>query len=140
MTASRVGWRNRVFGWGLLLLGIVGGMGLGTWVFDGPLPAPERFADYASLPRRLLRFAHIAAMALGIVNVLYGAEVERVRLTDGQRRTGSASMIASGVLMPLFLALSAFDIRWKWGLVFPATAALVAVALLVRGLVPKEEP
>ena len=63
MIAHTAGWKNRLLGWTLMLVGILGGMALGVWVFDGPVPAPARFADYASLPRRLLRFAHIAAMA-----------------------------------------------------------------------------
>ena len=135
---SSFGRRNRLFGWSLFLFGIVYGMILGTFVFDGPLPSPERFADYSSLPRRLIRFAHIACMALGMVNVIYGHEIDKLRLSERWRRLGSNGMILSGTLMPLFLTLAAFQIQWKWGLPVPATAALVAVAVLVRGLAGKE--
>ncbi|MBI4521733.1 MAG: hypothetical protein HY701_12905 [Gemmatimonadetes bacterium] len=134
MNARSVGWRNRLFGWSLMLVGILGGMALGAWVFDGPIPAPARFADYASLPRRLLRFSHIAAMALGMVNILYGHEVDRLRVSERARRVASVSMMLSGVLMPIVLALAAFQIDWKWGLPVPATAAFVALAVLVYGL------
>ena len=138
-TASGLGRRNRLFGWGLFLVGIVYGMLLGTFVFDGPLPSPERFADYSSLPRRLIRFAHIACMALGIVNVIYGHEIDTLRVSERVRRIGSSSMILAGVLMPIFLTLAAFYLPWKWGLSIPATAAFVAVAVLVRGLARKEQ-
>ena len=138
-SGAATGRRNRLFGWSLFLIGIVYGMILGTFVFDGPLPSPERFADYASLPRRLIRFAHIACMALGMVNVLYGHEIDKLRVSERMRRIGSNSMILSGTLMPLFLTLAAFQLPWKWGLPVPATAALVAVGVLVRGLARKEQ-
>ncbi len=138
--AAGLGLRNRKFGWSLFLIGILYGFVLGTFVFNGPLPAPARFADYSSLPRRLIRFAHIACMALGIVNVLYGHELHRIRLSDRMLRLGSNSMIVAGVLMPIFLTLAAFQLPWKWGLPIPATAALIAVAILVRGLNHTEGP
>ena len=128
------GHRNRLFGWSLFLVGIVYGMALGLFAFGGPLAAPERFADYAALPRRLIRFAHIACMALGMVNVLYGQEIDRIRASDRLRRIGSASLILSGTLMPVFLTLAAFQIGWKWGLPVPSLAALVAVSVIVAGL------
>lgn len=137
-TDGPVGRRNRLFGWALFLIGIVYGMGLGTFAFQGPLTAPERFADYASLPRRLIRFAHIACMALGMVNVLYGHEIDRILVSAKWRRIGSNSMILTGVLMPIFLTLAAFQLPWKWGLPIPATAALIAVAVLVRGLARRD--
>ncbi len=139
-TGAVLGRRNRLFGWSLFLIGILYGMALGTFVFEGPVAAPDRFADYASLPRRLIRFAHIACMALGVVNVLYGHELDRLRVSERWRRVGSWSMILSGALMPTFLTLAAFRLPWKWGLPVPATAALLAVAVLVAGLARKEHP
>lgn len=105
-----IGRRNRLFAWSLLLVGMLYGMALSLFVFDGPMPAPERFADYSSLPRRLIRFAHIACMALGMVNVLYGHEIDRVRQSERWKRFGSRAMIVSGTLMPVFLTLAAFQI------------------------------
>src|SRR6187455_3476988 len=119
-----LGDRHRLFGWSLFLIGILYGMAIGLFAFDGPVAAPARFADYSSLPRRLIRFAHIACMALGMVNVLYGFEIDRVSVSERWRRIGSTSMIVSGVLMPIFLTLAGFQLPWKWGLPIPATAAL----------------
>ncbi len=132
---SNIGYLNRRVGWVLFLAGIIGGMVMGMWSFDGPVPAPAALADYSSLPRRLTRLAHIAAMALGITNILYGQELPRVRLSQRSRRLGERSMIAAGVLMPVFLTLAAFlDTRWKYLLPLPATASLIAVAVIVIGL------
>ena len=32
-----------------------------AWSFNGPFPPPPGFDDYTSLPRRLVRLAHVAA-------------------------------------------------------------------------------
>jgi hypothetical protein len=129
------GFLNRRVGWVVFLAGIIGGMVMGMWSFDGPVSAPAALADYSSLPRRLTRLAHIAAMALGITNILYGQELGRVRMSRITKRIGAHAMAASAVLMPVALTLAAFvDARWKYLLPIPATAALVAVTLIVLGL------
>jgi hypothetical protein len=129
-----VGLRNRQFGWTLFLVGIVYGMALGLFAFDGPLAAPARFADYGSTPRRLIRLAHIACMALGIVNAVYGQEIDRTALGQRARWIGSRTMMLAGVLMPLFLTAGAFQATWKWGLPLPSLAALVGTGILVVGV------
>ncbi len=141
MALDNVGHLNRRVGWMLFLAGILGGMVMGMWSFDGPVPAPAALADYSSLPRRLTRLAHIAAMALGITNILYGQELPRVRLSARIRRLGERSMIVAGLLMPAFLTLAAFqDARWKYALPLPATASLIGVAVIVLALGrPQEE-
>jgi hypothetical protein len=135
VSGSDGGHLNRAAGWILFLIGIIGGMVMGMWSFDGPVSAPAALADYSSLPRRLTRLAHIAAMALGITNILYGQELPRVRLSERARGIGAWSMIAAGALMPLFLTLAAFaDARWKFALPIPATASLAGVAIIVVGI------
>ncbi len=136
----RLGLRSRRFGWSLFLAGIVYGMILGTFAFDGPLAAPDRLADYVATPRRMIRLAHIACMALGLVNVLYGNELGRVPFSDRLARVGSGALIVAGLLMPGILTLAAFQPAWKWGLPVPATAALVAVSVLVWGLGKEDRP
>lgn len=131
---------NRRVGWVVFLLGIIGGMVMGMWSFDGPVAAPAALTDYGSLPRRLTRLAHIAAMALGITSILYGQELPRIALGRAARRIGEASMVAATVLMPLILTLAAFaDSRWKYLLPLPATTALVAVAIVVVGISRSQE-
>lgn len=135
MSKSETGHLNRAAGWILFLVGIIAGMVMGMWSFDGPMSAPAVLADYSSLPRRLTRLAHIAAMALGITNILYGQELPRVRLSRRTRDAGAWSMVAAGMLMPLFLTLAAFvDTRWKFALPIPATASLAGVAIIVAGI------
>jgi amino acid transporter len=131
---TSLGQRNRLFGWTLFLIGILYGMAMGLFAFNGPVQVSPEFADYASLPRRFVRFAHIACMALGMVNVQYGHEIDRLPLPANRMRTGANSMIAAGVLMPTVLTLAAFQPAWKWLLPIPSVAALIAINVIVAGL------
>ena len=126
--------RNRLFGWTLFLIGILYGMVIGLFAFNGPLHVSPEFSDYASLPRRFVRFAHIACMALGMVNVQYGHEIDRLALSARRLRLGANCMIAAGVLMPAILTLAAFQPAFKWLLPVPSTATLIAINVVVAGL------
>lgn len=132
---SHSGQLNRRVGWVVFLIGIMAGMVMGMWSFDGPVTAPAALADYSSLPRRLTRLAHIAAMALGMMNILYGIELPRVRLSQGTKKLGAWSMVIAATLMPSALTLAAFvNPDWKYLLPIPATASLVGVLLVVIGI------
>ena len=74
-----IGKKNISFGWIWMLLGIILGAILGMWSFNGPFPSP--LGDYTSLPRRLIRLSHIAFIALSIINILYGYEIDKIRLS-----------------------------------------------------------
>ncbi|MEX1258702.1 MAG: hypothetical protein WEG36_13895 [Gemmatimonadota bacterium] len=132
--------RNRLVGWSLFLAGIAGGMVLGLWAFDGPAPAPARFAEYDGLPRRLLRLGHIAAMALGLTNIFFGHELPGLALGRTGKKVASASLICGATLMPAILTAAAFHEPWKYLLPLPATATFVAVALICAGLVRERRP
>lgn len=132
--SDTLGDQNRLVGWSLFLAGIASGMLLGLWAFDGPFQAPERFADYAGVPRRLLRLAHIAAMALGLTNVFLGHEMPHLALSRMTRAIASKAMIVGGIAMPIVLTAASLDERFKYLLPIPATASFVAVALVCAGL------
>ena len=61
--------RNRAIGWSSLLTGVLLGLLLGMWSFDGPLAVPALLGDYDETPRRLLRLGHIAFFGLGFMPV-----------------------------------------------------------------------
>jgi hypothetical protein len=98
--------RHRRIGWTWIALAMVSGLILGSFAFGGPLPAPKRFADYAGLPRRLLRLSHISLLALGALNLLYAREA--VDLEAGLARRIGGLLLWGSVLLPLTLALGAF--------------------------------
>jgi hypothetical protein len=132
--------RNRLVGWALFLVGIAGGMALGLWAFDGPFPAPPRFAEYDGLPRRLLRLGHIAAMALGLTNIFFGHELPYLALGRAAKKVASGGFITGAVLMPTFLTAAAFQEGWKYLLPLPASATFLAAALVCLGLIRDGRP
>ena len=126
-----IGKRNVSFGWFWILVGLVVGAVMGTWAFNGPLPSPV--GDYSSLPRRMLRLSHIAFIMLGIINILYGYGLEKIRL----RKVGSVCMIYGAILMPVFLIAAVFFEPLKYLTMIPATLVVVAVSIMVFGQIKK---
>jgi hypothetical protein len=126
-----IGKKNISFGWIWILIGIIVGAIMGMWSFNGPLTSPV--GDYVSLPRRMLRLSHIAFIALAIINILYGYEIDKTRLKEKLKKLGSNCMIYGGVLMPLVLLVSVFFENFKYLTAIPATLIIIALILMVLG-------
>ena len=120
-----VGRRNIVFGWFWILFGLLVGAVIGMWSFNGPLVSP--LGDYTALPRRMIRLSHIAFIALGIINILYGYGLEKIKKL---RKIGSHSMIWGAVLMPIILITAAFYEPIKYLSMIPAILIIIAVFVM----------
>jgi hypothetical protein len=134
MKASLGNDRNARFGWISIAAGVLLGLALGLFSFDGPLPAPERFQDYGGLSRRLLRLSHIAFIALGALNVIYAREPGQ-----GGSRTGPGGglLLAGSALLPPVLALAAFFPQVRFAVGPPAL--LVALGCVLIASVKRKE-
>ena len=64
---------NILFGWAWMCVGFISGMTLGLWA-----EGEHWLGGYASVTRRYLRLAHVAFIALSIINILYGHELASV--------------------------------------------------------------
>jgi len=128
-TKMKVGNRNISFGWLWILVGIIAGAIMGMWSFNGPLTSP--LGEYTALPRRMVRLAHIAFIALAIINILYGYEIDRIK--SKFKNLGSQFMIYGAILMPLFLIGAAFFEPLKYLTVIPATLVMIALLIIVLG-------
>jgi len=126
-----IGKRNVSFGWLWILVGLLVGAVIGMWSFNGPFPSPV--GDYTSLPRRMLRLSHIAFIALAMINILYGYEIDKVKLAKKLKRIGSYCMIWGAVLMPVFLMAAVFFEPLKYLTMISATLVIVAVLVMVVG-------
>jgi hypothetical protein len=126
---SPSGSRNAALGWSGILLGLAAACWLGLWAFDGPFPAPAGFANYDDPPRRLLRLAHIAAIAVGALNVLFARDLPRLPLSPGWRRAASVAAAAAWFGLAPVLALAAFVPAAKYAL--PPGALSLTFATLV---------
>ena len=100
-TLSRVAW------W-MVGCGMLSGAVLGLWSFAGPVPAPTGFIAYDDLPRRLLRLAHIAMIALPLLCLELERWLENTSLT-AQRRDRVRRALVFGILaLPTLLAVTAY--------------------------------
>ena len=89
---------------------------------------------YASVTRRYLRLAHVAFIALSIINILYGKELGSVALPNYVKGIGSALMIFGAAGVPITCILAAFFRKARYFLPLPALAVLIGAIVLVIGL------
>lgn len=109
-----------------MIVGAILGMIFGMWAES------RDWADgYGSFRRQAMRLAHIAAFALGIMNVLYGSVTAGLAsLPHWASATGSIAMIAGAVLMPAVCLAAAWRRPLKYA--FPIPASCVLVAMLIQ--------
>jgi hypothetical protein len=125
-----VGQINIVFGWVWMGIGLIFGMILGMWA-----EGEEWLGGYASLERRYLRLAHVAFIALSLINILYGKELGAVDLPISIKHTGSYLMIFGTAGVPLTCICAAFFRKTKYFLPVPAVAVLGGTSILAIGLI-----
>jgi len=126
-----IGKKNISFGWIWILFGIIMGAIMGLWSFNGPFPSPV--GDYTSLPRRMLRLSHIAFIMLAIINILYGYEIDKLKIKEKLKKIGSNFMIYGAILMPFILLSSVFIELFKYLTIIPAVFIITSLLIIVFG-------
>ena len=121
---------NILFGWAWMCVGFLSGMILGLRA-----EGEQWLGGYASLTRRYLRLAHVAFVALSIINILYGKELGTIDLPNHFKNIGSALMIFGAAGVPLACISAAFLRKTRYLLPVPAAAVLIGVIILLIGLV-----
>ena len=116
-----------------MLLGAVSGLVIGLWSFGGPLPEPAWVGGYSELPRRLIRLAHIALFALGMINLMLARQHASLELPAGATRLALAAMNVGTLLMPALLFATVFVPPMKYLLAVPALAVTLALAIAAYG-------
>jgi len=125
--------RNRQIGWTSAVVGVITGLIMGLWSFDGPLGVPGSLGDYGDVPRRLARLGHIAFFGLGILNLLLARELPDSSLGLGAKKAASFAMNFGNIFLPLTLFAAAFYHPLKYTMPLPATSVLVALVLAAYG-------
>ena len=120
---------NILFGWAWMCVGFLSGMILGLRA-----EGEQWLGGYASLTRRYLRLAHVAFVALSIINILYGKELGTIDLPNHFKNIGSALMIFGAAGVPLACISAAFLRKTRYLLPVPAAAVLMGVIILLIGL------
>lgn len=124
---------NIIAGWLTMVTGILSGATIGLWAFAGPFPTPPGHKNYTDLPRRMVRLAHIALIALPLINIVYGQFIDMVPLSDSLKYFGSRSMIVCMIGVPLFLVLGSLWLPFKYVEVIPVTAGAIALGIMCYG-------
>jgi hypothetical protein len=125
-------WNRRV-GWASACAGVLTGMVMGLWSFDGPFPPPAWLGDYGDTGRRLARLGHIAFFGLGILDLLLAHELRCSALSLRGKQAASWAMIFGNILLPLTLFAAAAYRPLKYGLAIPVLAVFVALLLAAYG-------
>jgi hypothetical protein len=123
-----------------MAIGIASGLVLGLWSFDGPAEVPDWIGDYASTPRRMIRLAHIALMALGIINILLSRELPDLALGPGTKRAVSVTMNIGNVFLPATLFAGAVYMPLKYLMAVPALCVLYAVSTMACASLRRQLP
>ena len=116
-------------GWLLITLGFASGALLGLGFHK-----PGFLGGYDSLRRRMIRLGHIALVALGALNVLYGLTAPQLALKPWEIAVASWGMIIGAVGMPLCCGLTAWRTGWRLAFPVPVIALITAGVTITRGL------
>lgn len=126
------GARNVKAGLALLALSLVGGLAMSLYAFVPMVPVPASLEHYDDLSRRLFRLAHIAAVMLPLLNIVFGLLIDRLRLSAAVRELTSLLLLAGGLGLPLALAAEGMwaPVR-EWHLAGPPAVAFTLGAVLM---------
>ena len=86
---------NGNFGWFLILAGVLMGSYMGI-----KFQREDWLGGYFSLPRRMVRLAHVALVALGMLNILFARSLESLKLSPPLETVASWTLMVAAFLMP----------------------------------------
>ena len=86
---------NEVFGWCSALAGLALGLYMGQ-----KFQREDWFGGYGAFSRRMVRLAHVALAAIGILNIQFAQSAPRLHLSPTLEEAASLALLAAAVLMP----------------------------------------
>ena len=121
---------NQIFGWACIL----GSVAMGLWMGIG-FQQENWLGGYGSLPRRMVRLAHIALAALGILNIEFGRSAGELALSAGLIRAVAIAFMVAAVSMPACCLLIAARVRRFEIFAVPVGSLAVGLVLTIGGLI-----
>ena len=115
-------------GWIWMISGIVLGMLIGLRA-----ESTEWAGGYDSLRRRAMRLAHISAIALPLLAILYGSHIDSLILATGWKMIGAFLMMGGMMLMPIVCLATSVVNPAKYLFPLPATSILAALVIMAWG-------
>ena len=121
---------NEIAGWCSILLGILLGLYMGV-----KFRSDNWLGGYGALSRRMVRLAHVALIALGMLNIVAAQSLSESHLSGIAVTIASWTMIASVPLMPVCCLAVAGGCRRFEIFIAPVLTLLIALTLIIGGLV-----
>lgn len=132
-TMTNYGELNIHLGWITIVLGIFTGSILGMWSFGGPFKTPRGHHQYADLPRRMNRLAHIALFMLPIISILLGQYLDAIAVPDIIKLAASYCWVICMWGVPLFLFMASLYEPLKYLEVIPVSCGSFTLMVMAYG-------
>ena len=121
---------NELFGWISVLAGVALGLYMGQ-----KFQREDWLGGYGSFPRRMVRLAHVALAAIGILKIQFAQSVPRLHLNALLETTASLALMAAAVLMPACCLWIASRQRHFEIFAAPVTCLATGLILTIGGLI-----
>jgi len=120
---------NELFGWVAILASL--GMGLFMGV---KFRREDWLGGYGAFPRRMVRLAHVALAALGMLNILFAESLTRLHLRSDLATLASLAFITAAILMPTCCLCLAARRRHFGIFALPVGSLAAGLILTIGGL------
>ena len=121
---------NELAGWGAVMASLAMGLYMGL-----KFQREDWLGGYGSFPRRMVRLAHIALAAIGILNIQFAYALPRLRLNPALAETASLALMAAAVLMPACCLWMAWRRSHYAIFAAPFLCLVMGVGLTMGGLI-----
>ncbi|MBI3934703.1 MAG: hypothetical protein HY316_08405 [Acidobacteria bacterium] len=122
---------NELFGWGAAL----GSLAMGIYMGQ-KFQREDWLGGYGSFPRRMVRLAHVALAAIGMLNIQFSQSLPRLHLSGAMLTTASFTLIAAAVLMPACCLWMAWRRSHFEIFAAPVICLATGIILTIGGLIP----
>ena len=120
---------NEIFGWFLILAEVLMGSYMGI-----KFQREDWLGGYFSLPRRMVRLAHVALVALGMLNILFARSLESLKLSPTLETVASWTLMVAAFLMPASCICISLGSRRFEMFAAPILCLVTALILTIGGL------
>jgi hypothetical protein len=115
---------NLILAWALIAFGFGGG-----FVFGLFFHRDEWMGGYASFKRRLYRLAHIASLALAMINILFYLTVQRLPHPNRAVDVASWGFAIGAISMPIACVIMAHNVKARAIFLIPVVSLIGAAVL-----------
>lgn len=121
---------NLILAWALIVFGFGGG-----FIFGLFFHRDEWMGGYTSFRRRLYRLAHIASMALAMINILFYLTVQRLPYPNRAIDIASWGFVIGAISMPIACLIMAHFVKARAIFLIPVISLVGAAVLTLLEVV-----